>query len=144
MSSTSQVTTFSDLYVGRKCGRCKQICSLDAFGKHAWCRQCCRAYNKTYKRKSKQTPEQVRRANLRKNFGITPEQYDEMYVAQGGACAICRATTNFTFDNLCVDHDHTNGRVRGLLCLNCNTALGQFKDSTSLLLKAADYLEGFK
>ena len=78
------------------------------------------------------------------DFGITPEQYDEMHAAQGGACAICRATTNFTFNNLCVDHDHTNGRVRGLLCLNCNTALGQFKDSTSLLLKAADYLEGFK
>jgi len=78
------------------------------------------------------------------DFGITPEQYDEMHAAQGGACAICRATTNFTFNNLCVDHDHTNGRVRGLLCLNCNTALGQFKDSTSLLLKAADYPEGFK
>ena len=47
-------------------------------------------------------------------------------------------------DGTAKHHDHTNGRVRGLLCLNCNTALGQFKDSTSLLLKAADYLEGFK
>ena len=82
--------------------------------------------------------------SLRTRSGTTNTDLAAVALTTGGACAICRATTNFTFNNLCVDHDHTNGRVRGLLCLNCNTALGQFKDSTSLLLKAADYLEGFK
>lgn len=143
MSSTSQLTTFSDL-ADKVCHRCQLAKATDAFGKHAWCRECCKEYNKSYKRKSRQTPEQVRRSNLKKKFGLTPEQYTDLYEAQGGACAICRATSNFTFKNLCVDHDHATGKVRGLLCLNCNTALGQLKDSVSLLLKAADYLEGYK
>lgn len=46
--------------------------------------------------------------------------------------------------NVSLQTDHATGKVRGLLCLNCNTALGQLKDSVSLLLKAADYLEGYK
>lgn len=81
-----------------------------------------------------------RRHNLKRQFGLTVEQYDEMATAQGGLCAICRRA-NGQF-NLAVDHDHETGTIRGLLCHNCNQALGKFQDSPALLRKAAAYLEG--
>lgn len=145
MSSTSQVTTFSDTSAFRTCSRCSEFISPGCFNKgHAWCRRCCLEYQRAYTRKSKPSSAQNRRSSLRRKFGITPEQYEALYQQQDRACAICRATSNFTFKNLCVDHDHRTGKVRGLLCLNCNTALGQFKDSTDLLVRAVGYLEGFK
>lgn len=144
MSSTSQLTTFSDLFYCKQCARCKEMLTPGSFGTHAWCRRCCSEYNKSRPRPYRSTPAETRRRNLKKKFGITPEQYDDLLTKQGGKCAICGTTSNFTFKNLCVDHDHKTGLVRGLLCLNCNTALGQLKDSTDLLLKAVDYLEGFK
>lgn len=75
---------------------------------------------------------------------MTVEQYEAALTQQGGTCAICKTVSNIDGKNFCVDHDHTTGKVRGLLCHKCNAALGHFKDSTALLLKAADYLEGYK
>lgn len=60
---------------------------------------------------------------------------DGLMEAQGGTCAICPRT-----DDLCVDHDHATGVVRGLLCRSCNSGLGQFRDDPVLLAKAIDYL----
>ena len=58
-----------------------------------------------------------------------------MLAAQGGLCAICREAPAEH-----VDHDHETGQVRGLLCFNCNGALGQFRDRTDLMLRAVAYL----
>lgn len=58
-----------------------------------------------------------------------------MLTAQGGLCAMCREAPAEH-----VDHDHASGRVRGLLCFNCNGALGQFRDRTELMLRAVAYL----
>lgn len=80
---------------------------------------------------------------LRK-LGITPQDYLDMYQAQGGRCAICgtdKPKKNGEIVAWSVDHDHTTGRVRGLLCHGCNLALGGFKDSTHLLMKAVGYLQ---
>lgn len=77
------------------------------------------------------------RRNL-KRFGLTPEQYDAMLAEQGGVCAICQRPD--ADRRLAVDHDHATGRVRGLLCKSCNKALGAFRDSTDLLLRAVEYL----
>ena len=60
-----------------------------------------------------------------------------MEAAQDGRCAICGAVSGRLF----VDHCHTTGNVRGLLCVACNNALGQFRDSVSALRRAIDYLE---
>lgn len=60
-----------------------------------------------------------------------------MLEAQGGCCAICKAPKG---NKLCVDHDHRTGKVRGLLCSNCNAGLGMFKDSEDLLQSAKGYL----
>jgi len=74
-----------------------------------------------------------------KRYKITPEQYGSMLEAQGGVCAICRQE-DATGRRLSVDHSHETGKVRGLLCTNCNVALGHLQDNVALLLRAADYL----
>ncbi|AQX82044.1 hypothetical protein BWO91_06290 [Plantibacter flavus] len=77
-----------------------------------------------------------------RNQGIemTAEQYRAMHADQQGACAICRKTEAQNGKALAVDHDHETGRVRGLLCDQCNIALGRFQDSPENLRRALDYL----
>lgn len=82
------------------------------------------------------------KSDLKRNYGITPEDYNEMFEAQEGCCAICSTHQVSMKHKLHVDHCHKTGKVRGLLCKNCNLALGNFQDSTKLLLKAIQYLEG--
>lgn len=71
-----------------------------------------------------------------RTYGLEAGQYDQMYAAQGGGCAIC--TTEH--EVLAVDHDHETGAIRGLLCQTCNVGLGNFKDNDLLLKAAAEYL----
>jgi hypothetical protein len=78
---------------------------------------------------------------LRRNYGITAEDYDRMLSEQGGACAVCGGGPRGNHKYLSVDHDHATGVVRGLLCTTCNPAIGMFKDDPALLRRAADYLE---
>lgn len=84
-----------------------------------------------------------RNARLKKAYGISEQDYERMLEAQGGFCAICRCLDPLG-RRLAVDHDHTNGRVRGLLCRSCNTALGKFSDSPLLLLSALAYVSKSK
>lgn len=74
-----------------------------------------------------------------KKYGLTPEQYDERCLAQGNRCAVCKESDKG--QRLSVDHCHRTGRVRGLLCRSCNTALGLLKEKSSLFLKAVEYLK---
>lgn len=76
-----------------------------------------------------------------KNIGVCNTRYDEMLVIQKGACAICKSELNSSrYTKFAVDHDHRTGKVRGLLCLCCNTALGLMKDSKERLQAAITYL----
>lgn len=79
--------------------------------------------------------------NLRYFFGITVEEYAWMEHAQDRKCKICRGRCP-TGKDLAVDHDHKTGHVRGLLCTNCNQAIGKLKDSAELADKVASYLRG--
>lgn len=72
--------------------------------------------------------------------GMTHERYDEMFKAQDGRCAICGKTSRPGRKRLGVDHDHSTGTVRALLCFNCNHALGKFDDDPALVEKARQYL----
>lgn len=81
-----------------------------------------------------------KRSDLKKMFGINADQYDAMLIEQDHACAIC-GEKDICNRGLAVDHCHTTKRVRGLLCTNCNMALGKFKDNTNFLKKAIEYLE---
>lgn len=80
-----------------------------------------------------------------KRLLLTPEEYQALHDAQNGLCAICSlpetATSRGRTLMLAVDHDHVTGEVRGLLCMQCNTALGKFKDDPSLLEAASAYLK---
>lgn len=100
--------------------------------------------SETHKRWRKRHPEKVlllnRKWGLRRDFGITPEDYDGMHAAQGGKCAICGETEKYR-RHLYIDHDHTTGEIRGLLCNRCNSMLGMARDRIHVLMAAIDYLE---
>lgn len=81
-----------------------------------------------------------RQSSLRKNYGITLADYDAMFEAQAGCCAICGRHQSEFKRRLAVDHNHDTGRVRALLCDSCNYGLGFFRESQDLLSQAIDYL----
>jgi hypothetical protein len=89
-------------------------------------------------------PENAKKRNrdneYRRKYGISLEQYDEMLMAQDGVCAIC-ATSCDTGMNLAVDHCHDTKKVRGLLCKNCNTAIGLLKEDVENMNKAINYIK---
>lgn len=92
-------------------------------------------------------PRRRRDAYLRKQFGISLDDYEAMADRQDGRCAVCgltpespRAGKRFTNGVLVVDHCHATGRVRGLLCDPCNRGLGQFGDNIDMLWSAISYL----
>lgn len=128
----------------KTCSRCTQEKPLERFSKDirykggykTICRDCVNARKKPAK------PEQARKWNLKRFFGITPEQYQEMLSKQEGVCMICKEPPSKR-DKwvLHIDHNHVTGKIRGLLCSSCNVGLGQFKDDKELLIKAAHYLE---
>ena len=77
--------------------------------------------------------------HLKQAYGITILDYDKMFAAQDGGCAICGGGTTKRF--LAVDHNHKNGRVRGLLCGSCNSGLARFRDSIENLTMAVQYMK---
>jgi hypothetical protein len=80
----------------------------------------------------------------KRRFGITPERYSELLKSQNGVCAICNqpeiATRLGKVKALAVDHCHKSGKIRGLLCSDCNTGIGKLKDDPKVLLAAIQYL----
>lgn len=74
---------------------------------------------------------------LKREYGLSKKQYDDMFEAQKGLCAICFSLSNI---DLSVDHDHKTGVIRKLLCSDCNSGLGRFKDNPKFLHSAITYL----
>ncbi|SEO56256.1 endonuclease VII domain-containing protein [Trujillonella endophytica] len=75
-------------------------------------------------------------------YGLTPEEYEEMKEAQGGVCAICGGTSARADGDgaLVIDHDHGTGRVRALLCNLCNAGIGHLRDDPKIMLAAIEYV----
>lgn len=84
-----------------------------------------------------------RRCKALSPYGINVIEFEVMLTAQGGKCVIpgCEATQCPTGKSFAVDHDHKTGKIRGLLCRDCNVALGYAKDSPQILRDMAMYLE---
>jgi len=99
----------------------------------------------TYQRNRAPRPPSVRRdQQLRREYGIDQNRYDQLVDEQNGRCAICReipTPINGKRIALVVDHCHDTNRVRGLLCTNCNVAIGHMKDDVERLRAAISYLE---
>lgn len=95
-----------------------------------------------YKHGRSQTKEYDLELHMKRSYGIDFKQYEEMLFLQDGKCAICKADPpkNQHKTRLNIDHCHTNGNIRGLLCDCCNRALGLMRDNTELLQKAIEYL----
>jgi len=78
-----------------------------------------------------------------KILGVTNEDYWAMYWEQGGRCGICRRRLySKRYNAFCVDHNHSTGEIRGLLCHNCNRALGMLQDDPTTLRRAVEWVEG--
>lgn len=114
------------------------------------------ASNKAYRERKKSDPEYVAKAALRgeqwklRKYNLTQDQFREMEVRQNYLCAICKkseekiSTRTGTPNKLNVDHDHTTGKVRGLLCARCNCGLGYFQEDTAIMHGAIAYVKSFE
>lgn len=108
-------------------------------------------YRKEYCIKNRESLKLKRKIyNLKKKYNLSVEEYDRMVGVSGGKCEICRIKLNIFRTNspkptdVCVDHNHKNGVVRGLLCSNCNLALGLINDKNSTLINMIDYLKKYE
>ncbi len=123
------------------CNRCSRQLPVSQFSRRSKscdglmhiCRDCLREVTRDYKR--------------RQQSGVTPQQVEALLAKQRGVCAICgqpERTSNRgnRVSELAVDHDHTTGTIRGLLCARCNLGLGYFNDDVNLIRRAQRYLEG--
>ena len=91
--------------------------------------------------KYKRTRADIRSKYLTKTFGITLVDYNAMFTAQQGRCAICEISRGEVTRDFAVDHNHQTGKIRALLCGKCNIGLEHFNDNSNLLSKARDYLQ---
>lgn len=122
------------------CKNCYQNASArmpDRIEKH---RASKRKGTKTYRAKHPvKVKAMLRRCFLKSQYGITIEEYDSIFAAQEYKCAIC--LKELTVEKANIDHNHATGAIRAILCTNCNTGIGSFKDNPELLRRAATYLE---
>lgn len=95
-------------------------------------------------RRRKENSRAVLSSKLKAAFGISLEQYEAIASKQNHCCAICGTPQVELRRKMAVDHDHETGKVRGLLCNNCNVGLGNFRDSEQLLVKAQKYIHEHK
>ena len=90
-------------------------------------------------------PEHYRKSDLKKNYSLTQEWYAAKLAEQNGGCALCGKVGASKGDRyLAVDHNHTTGEARGVLCSQCNTALERFETVAGFGLKVLVYLEKYK
>lgn len=105
------------------------------------CKACtnCPDYHAEYRKANK---ERIRDSKLQYYFGLTADEYENLSASQGHVCKICGGIERSRrYTRLCVDHCHTTKEIRGLLCNNCNRAIGLLGDSPERLRRAAEYLE---
>lgn len=122
------------------CKACRKI-SYDIYVANPEVREARRKRSKAW---AAANPERAKRgvlnATLKKKYGISADQYDAMLDHQDFKCAICGSRES-SWGSLAIDHCHKTGKVRGLLCFNCNTSIGKLNDDPALLRRAAEYLE---
>jgi hypothetical protein len=123
------------------CPRCSQALPKSAFGRNvskkggltAYCLAC---HNEVSRDNRIKIDGSTRSYHLKRRYGLSEDDVKRLIEQQGDVCAICAVAKPEH-----VDHDHLSGKVRGVLCFNCNGGLGQFKDDIGRLINAIAYLE---
>jgi Recombination endonuclease VII len=125
------------------------VCKIDGCDESTYRsgRGMCRRHYLAWYRETRPVPPSTRdhrpysRKYILKQYGLTPEDYERMLTEQGGLCAVCRTDTpGRGKPSWNVDHDHETGAVRGLLCHNCNMALGMLGDCVETAQALVSYL----
>lgn len=136
----------------RVCKTCSEDKTFDAFPKNKMykdgirphCIECRRKYEveSFHKHKHKRPYDYLKDKDkkLQRTFGIGYEEYLIMLAAQQGGCAICGTTSTGKRKAFAVDHNHATGKIRGLLCGNCNTGIGNLREDEGIMLRAIEYL----
>ena len=151
----------------KQCSKCGKVKSLDSFykrtgvkdGYRSWCKECLSQQHKEYyskpenhgrhlkiKREYNNASEHkiyAKNHKLQSRYGISLEEYNQKITAQDSKCAICGIELDGG-KNTHLDHDHKTGKNRGVLCVGCNSGLGNFKDSLQALEFACEYLKGWQ
>ncbi len=131
----------------RTCTRCKKTKPVGEFYVYKArkiqrvCKECDKAHRRKAARKYRvrETTAQ-RKWQIKNTYGLTLEQYDQMFEEQSGVCKTC-GKVNRDGRRLYIDHNHETGKVRGLLCHRCNSLLGFVKDDTAILQNIIAYLK---
>ena len=153
----------------KQCNTCKEFVSFEKFTKtrgkfNANCKKCTsekerkRRANFSEERKEKEKQKDRNRRHRRidgnfpiswkynlKKYGLSPEEYDKIFITQNGKCAICNKEetiiTKYGYKaRMHVDHNHSTGKIRELLCSACNHAIGLFKENVEVMKSAIEYL----
>lgn len=149
----------------KHCTKCFELKSLDEYyfcnpaktRLASWCKKCSKTYSADRHRKDpkryaqqkewvKNNPKSIKNSQLKYSYGITLDIYEQMLVDQKGLCLICfkPETRKFKSKNkvseLVVDHCHKTGKVRGLLCSSCNTAIGHLRENPETIKNILTYL----
>lgn len=127
----------------RRCYTCKEVKELTEFynrkgakdGKRSWCKTCDKAYGQKDNIKENKTD-----SDLRRRYGITLKQKQDMYANQNGRCAICKDLMK-TVSLACLDHSHETGKIRKLLCRKCNLFLGFYEKYPAIISEFEEYLK---
>jgi hypothetical protein len=128
----------------RWCPDCKTVLPLSNFpmnraGRGGFGRYCKPCHNVRGRENVIKNHGSTRDYHLKRRYGITSADFDRMLAEQNGVCAGCRKAAPEH-----VDHDHASGKVRGLLCFNCNQALGNVRDSVEVMRGLIAYLDAFR
>ena len=149
----------------KKCGKTKEVSEFydhktTKDGKSSTCKKCQRAKNDEWKKLNKEKVYEAQKrwasahkekikyyrvkSALKQRYGVTVKWYEDKLKEQKGVCAICSCSSSDLRgkdDMFCVDHCHTTGQPRALLCHKCNTGIGMLKDNPILVARAWTYLQ---
>lgn len=145
----------------KKCSKCKTLKPKSEFyssnqkkdGLDCWCKKCKLLANQKYVKNPEvaakrrefrkiynlNTKERRKFNRMKHLYGVTFDQYNELIKQQNGKCKICDAQLDFD-RHAHIDHCHKTKEIRGVLCGNCNSGLGHFKDNVEILRRAIEYL----
>lgn len=142
----------------KKCNQCSETLPLENFYKRndstKYQNKCKKCMDKNYKNYYKNNSEKIlnqqqtqsldkrREQEYLRKYNMTLNEWNSIFESQNFSCAIC-GTKNFTGAGFKphVDHNHSNGKIRGLLCADCNHGIGKLKEDISILYKAIEYLK---